>query len=173
MNLKLPKIPKEDTRVICLGSAIFILILGITLLLKHYDNEEIRNNEELSISDIEAIERLQQQVKEDSAQRAHKYASTHISDSLFTFDPNHSDSVTLLKLGLSNWQVSNMMKYRKKGGIWRSADDFQRLYGLSKTDFNRLKPYIRIAAKDSRSKYISFSKYNPHLNITRHFHTKR
>ena len=52
-----------------------------------------------------------------------------------------------------------MMKYRRKGGKWRSVDDFQRLYGLSKTDFKKLKPYIRIAEKDKRGRFVPFEYY--------------
>lgn len=64
---------------------------------------------------------------------------------LFAFDPNTADSATLQRLGLPAWQVGNIMKYRRKGGRWRRADDFRRLYGLSAADFERLRPYIDIA----------------------------
>lgn len=53
-----------------------------------------------------------------------------------------------------------MMKYRKKGGIWRSAEDFKRLYGLTAEEYERLKPYIRIAPEDKpQTEYIP-NKYN-------------
>ena len=71
----------------------------------------------------------------------------------FPFDPNHADSATLCRLGLEPWQVSNMLKYRRKGGRWRSADDLQRLYGLSKSQFEQLRPYVRIAEADKRKVY--------------------
>lgn len=63
---------------------------------------------------------------------------------LFYFDPNTIDSVDMLRLGFSTWQVRNNMKYRRKGGRWRSADHFSHLYGLSVADYKRLRPYIRI-----------------------------
>lgn len=46
-----------------------------------------------------------------------------------------------------------MLKYRRKGGRWRSADDLQRLYGLSKSQFEQLRPYVRIAEADKRKVY--------------------
>lgn len=67
----------------------------------------------------------------------------------FPFDPNRSDSATLRKVGLRDWQIRNMMKYRAKGGIWRTPDDFSRLYGLSDEEFTRLRPYIRIHPDDA------------------------
>jgi len=60
------------------------------------------------------------------------------------FDPNTSDSLTLLHNGLKPWQIRNLMKYRAKGGRYRSPEDFRRLYGLSDSAFRALKPYIRI-----------------------------
>lgn len=65
---------------------------------------------------------------------------------LFYFDPNTVDSVGMLRLGFATWQIRNNMKYRRKGGRWRSAAHFSHLYGLSTTDYERLKPYIRISS---------------------------
>ena len=72
---------------------------------------------------------------------------------LFAFDPNRADSLTLLKLGLESWQVGNIMKYRRKGGRWRSPEHFSRLYGLSRSEYERLRPYLRIAAADAAPRY--------------------
>ncbi len=63
---------------------------------------------------------------------------------LFAFDPNTADSLTLLQLGLRPWQIKNMMKYRAKGGRYKQADDFRKLYGMTDSAFAALKPYIRI-----------------------------
>lgn len=63
----------------------------------------------------------------------------------FPFDPNTADSATLARVGLQDWQIRNLMKYRAKGGRWRKPDDFARLYGLSEEDFRTLRPYLAIA----------------------------
>ena len=63
----------------------------------------------------------------------------------FPFDPNTADSTQLLRLGLSSWQVHNIYKYRSRGGVYRSKEDFARLYGLTVKDYRRLEPYIRIS----------------------------
>ena len=127
-------------------------------MLNYCSKQHDDYSNELSPSELKTIEKLKQQIKIDSLHQERLY-TPQISDSLFAFDPNHTDSVKLLKLGLSNWQVANMMKYRRKGGKWRSVDDFQRLYGLSKTDFKKLKPYIRIAEKDKRGRFVPFEYY--------------
>ena len=64
----------------------------------------------------------------------------------FPFDPNTADSSQLIKLGLQPWQVRNIYKYRAAGGIYRTKEDFARLYGLTVKDYRRLEPYIRISS---------------------------
>src|SRR5574344_2569762 len=66
---------------------------------------------------------------------------------LFSFDPNTADSTQLLRLGLSPWQVRNIYRYRAKGGIYRDASDFAKIYGLTKGQYDMLKPYIHISDK--------------------------
>lgn len=61
------------------------------------------------------------------------------------FDPNTADSLTLSKLGLPAFIVRNILKYREKGGIFRSPEAFSRIYGLQAEQFQALKPYIVIA----------------------------
>ena len=64
---------------------------------------------------------------------------------LFPFDPNTADSTQLLRLGLQDWQVRNIYKYRAAGGIYRQKSDFARLYGLTVKQYRELEPYIRIS----------------------------
>ncbi len=67
---------------------------------------------------------------------------------LFPFDPNTADSTQLLRLGLRPQQVRNIYKYRAKGGVFRKATDFARIYGLTVEQYRQLEPYIRIARND-------------------------
>ena len=71
---------------------------------------------------------------------------------LFSFDPNKADSIELSSLGLSAYVVRNILKYREKGGRFRTADSFSKIYGLTEKQFNTLKPYIRIAQTDTPKK---------------------
>ena len=64
----------------------------------------------------------------------------------FPFDPNTADSTQLLRLGLQPWQVRNIYKYRARGGVYRTKEDFARLYGLTVKDYRELEPYIRIGS---------------------------
>lgn len=64
----------------------------------------------------------------------------------FAFDPNTADSTQLLRLGLAPYIVRGMYKYRAKGGVYRRAEDFARVPGLTQKQYRELKPYIRISA---------------------------
>ena len=63
---------------------------------------------------------------------------------LSAFDPNTASEQQLLSLGLSPRQVSNIMKYRSRGGRFRKKEDFARLYGLTLKQYRQLEPYITI-----------------------------
>lgn len=82
-----------------------------------------------------------------SAPRAHIYYNVEGKKAeRFTFDPNTADSTQLLRLGLKPYIVRNIYKYRAKGGTFRRAEDFARLYGLTAGEYKSLKPYIKISS---------------------------
>lgn len=64
--------------------------------------------------------------------------------SLFPFDPNIIDSADFVKLGLKPYVASNILKYRKKGGKFRTAIQFSGVWGIDSMKFKELEPYIKI-----------------------------
>lgn len=72
------------------------------------------------------------------------------SYSLFEFDPNTIDSLSLLKLGLKPYVVKNILNYRRKGGRFYTSKDFRKIYGITDNVFIRLEPYIAILQKESK-----------------------
>lgn len=70
---------------------------------------------------------------------------------LAAFDPNTADSFQLRKLGLSSFVVRNILRYREKGGRFRTPEAFARIYGLEEKQYLLLKPYIRIQEVEDRS----------------------
>ena len=64
---------------------------------------------------------------------------------LFPFDPNNTDSAGFVKLGLKSYVASNILKYRTKGGLFRTKADFAKVYGIQPDKFMELEPYISIA----------------------------
>ncbi len=70
------------------------------------------------------------------------------SFSLFSFDPNTLDSSGFVRLGLRPYIATNILKYRSRGGKFRTPNDFSRVYGISTEKFEQLQPFISIASND-------------------------
>lgn len=140
-----------------LNALIFLVLLAGTGLFVWRQCGSGGNGVELSQADTDSLKKLEKELKEEAAREEWSDKNKLPPNvHLFPFDPNHADSTTLRKIGLSEWHVRNMMAYRRKGGRWRSPDDFSRLYGLEKEDFERLRPYIRIAPEDRRKEYVPY-----------------
>jgi competence protein ComEA len=69
---------------------------------------------------------------------------------LFHFDPNTLDVEGWLSLGVKEKTAHTIQNYLAKGGRFRSADDIDRIYGLSPELVTRLKPWVQIAPDTSR-----------------------
>ena len=61
------------------------------------------------------------------------------------FDPNTATENELLGLGLDGKTVKILLKYREKGGVFRTKEDLKKVYGLSDIDFLRINQYVQIA----------------------------
>ncbi len=69
-----------------------------------------------------------------------------VDRTLFNFDPNTASAENLKQLGLRDKTIQIIINYRSKGGRFKTAEDLQKIYGLSANDFDALKPYIQIAS---------------------------
>lgn len=68
------------------------------------------------------------------------------------FDPNIADSLTFLRLGLKPYIIKNILRYRQKGGRFKTPESFKKVYGLSAEQFNQLLPYININKEPEKSR---------------------
>lgn len=71
---------------------------------------------------------------------------------LFRFNPNKTDSASFVKLGLSPKVASNILKYRNKGGYFKTKESFSKVYGISATKFKQLESFIVIEEKSVAKK---------------------
>jgi len=62
--------------------------------------------------------------------------------SIQTFNPNFLDSVGWLNLGLSPKQTAVILKYRRKGGVFRNIQDLSRIYVLNETFLEKVKNHL-------------------------------
>jgi len=97
-----------------------------------------------SILKLERQRRYEEQYKKYYTYPTYK---KNIPYSLFSFDPNTADSISLVRLGVKPFIASNILKYRSKGGWFRTTTDFGKIYGLTPEKFKELQPYISIYEK--------------------------
>ena len=74
----------------------------------------------------------------------HRNYNNNSTPSLFYFDPNSLSAAAWKKLGLRDRVIQTIQNYLSRGGRFRKPVDLQKVYGLTKNDFTRLAPYVRI-----------------------------
>ena len=127
--------------------AVYVLLVLIALLVvaivvvpgpvEHSDTE---------VLSVDSVKRENIATQTDSWKKdSYAVKGKDIPVSLMSFDPNLADSIELVRLGLPSYVVRNVIKYRKKGGRFRTPESFSRIYGLTEEKFEELKPYIRIS----------------------------
>jgi DNA uptake protein ComE-like DNA-binding protein len=125
-----------------------ICCLAVAIILfNNYEATDSPDDNSLSTSEVNDF--LSSVARSDSAKR-HRYEKREYIRRTITlrpFDPNTADSAAFVSLGLQPWMASNIMKYRSKGGRFRRADDFAKVYGLSAEQFAELRPFITIAGQ--------------------------
>lgn len=132
---------KSERRVILLLLAIALLLLGIWAIMEYLRPVEVP----VTLSESEEIDSFLANLEEQEKIRKSHTPKNEISAVLQPFDPNTVDSVLLRQLGLPVYIVRNILKYRAKGGVFRSPESFSRIYGLKEEVYQKLKPYITIA----------------------------
>lgn len=132
---------KSERRVILLLLAIVLLLLGIWAIMEYLRPVEVP----VTLSESEEIDSFLANLEEQEKIRKSHTPKNEISAVLQPFDPNTADSVLLRQLGLPVYIVRNILKYRAKGGVFRSPESFSRIYGLKEEVYQKLKPYITIA----------------------------
>lgn len=137
---------------------IVLIILIITVILSNYLLPclfpPVANTDDTAfMKEVESFKRSllsRDSLKQLEKSKSSFYWETEQSDvipseyTLFTFNPNIADAVTFIKLGISTEIARRIIRYRDKGGVFKTADDFNKIYGLSVEKFNELKPYIKI-----------------------------
>ena len=130
--------------------AVYALCIGIALLLVAIwmvpDTSKSLLAETPGVDSV-ALKSFEKEVQSKSYSKREKkhFVAEEVPVSLTAFDPNMADSIELSRLGLPVYVVRNILKYRQKGGRFKTPESFSRIYGLEPDLYERLKPYIRIA----------------------------
>lgn len=140
-----------------LGVALLLLLGGemyVHLQSKREDNPDDHLEQEQAMEEYRAFSAsIREKEKEEKEGRKSRYRAWEEEDEtpplLAPFNPNTADSATFRQLGLPAWMARNILRYREKGGVFRRAEDFRKIYGLTEEQYTTLRPYIRIPATDS------------------------
>lgn len=131
-------LPKSDRRAI-VAILVAITLVGIAIFALNFVGLESNPIEEDGMRSNVPNSNAPKNIACDTEEATQTEVET------FVFDPNTADSTQLLRLGLRPWQVHNIYKYRAKGGVYRTKEDFAFVYGLTVKEYRRLAPYIRIS----------------------------
>ena len=131
---------KSERRAVYVLSILIVVFAVGSLVLPYYVTTE-----QPSVLEQEERDSFVVRVYEQKRRYSADVRPQKVNVVLNEFDPNLADSIELLNLGLSSFVVHNIMKYRAKGGTFKTPESFSRIYGLSTEQFTTLKPYIRIS----------------------------
>ena len=136
MNLKsIFYLHRSDRKVLLLLLLFIVGSIGLIIFVGNQTTETIAvKSDSISKNKPTSFSRKEQLPEVETAEGKH----------LFPFDPNTATAEELQQLGLAPFQVRNIIKYRSKGGVYRSPMDFARLYGLTRKQYRELEPYITI-----------------------------
>lgn len=164
---------KQDWTVIIVLLVTAIIVMA---LLKIVGGSITKSNDITSTDSLQSPTFQTSNLNNQQTPSPYYNVDTKRQKETFYFDPNTADSTQLLRLGLAPYQVRNIYRYRAAGGVYSCKEDFAKLYGLTKGDYDRLSPYIHIAdefkpasefvSKDHISSTISKGRGNaPSINM--------
>ena len=126
--------------------AFIILLLSINFLIPHLYKKSIYE-ESAFTTEVELFKKSLQE--KETQKKIGVYANKKdINEKLFLFNPNTLDSAGFVSLGIRPKIAHNIIKYRSKGGKFKSASDFKKIYGISDIQMKQLLPYILIPKEE-------------------------
>ncbi len=156
---------KSDARALVTISLMLLLYITGMQMYRMYTQQD--DGEELLSDSTRMFTPSYTRYHREKTHYRHYDKHSDIAVSLFPFDPNTADSITLLRVGMKWYQVKNLLKYRRAGGRFRTPDALARLYGLSEKEFLRLRPYIRIESSSQEASSTVDSEYVSRPAFTR------
>jgi DNA uptake protein ComE-like DNA-binding protein len=110
---------------------ICLLIYGYREFRSFTDESEFQNQHDKIVAE-RILKKIQQSmVREDTV-------------SYFKFDPNILSFDSLILLGIDKKTASTIVKYRERGGVFKSSDDLLKIYGIDTGVAKRLAQFVDI-----------------------------
>jgi len=127
----------------------FRFVLPLLIIEDLYDDESFRLQVEQFLKDtVASAEKYNKSGTGNIPVSPNGPGTIFIPDPFF-FDPNEMDETRWRKTGLDERVIRNILRYRAKGGVFRSKDDLRKIYGMADSCFEILEPYIQIKPVES------------------------
>jgi len=126
-----------------------------------YDNSEKIAQYKAYLNEVDSLKQMQYLAKTDekksnsfpSEENNYKYSTEkNTSIQLSKFDPNTISKKEFEALGFKPFVIENILKYRSKGGKYKSKEQFKKVYGLTDEKFAAIEPYINITTPSKKHK---------------------
>jgi competence ComEA-like helix-hairpin-helix protein len=137
--------------------AIVLLVILILLFVLRLFLVEREASQTLTQTEEQEVETFLEQRKHrnDSIMSARNNRSSSTNNSYnqkrkltpFPFDPNTMTFSEWKRLGLTEQQAQQIINYQSKGGYFRYKTDLEKIYSITKEDYQTLEPYIQLASK--------------------------
>ncbi|MCS6981071.1 MAG: helix-hairpin-helix domain-containing protein [Flavobacteriales bacterium] len=147
------------------GLLLLTLLLAAIILARHGVGRFLRpslhvKTEYVLLKELDSLKNSRVDSLEADVWQRHRSQSEPLynqnrTPSVFPFNPNTLDSAGWVQLGLSPRQTAALLKYRRKGGRFRSAEDLKKLYVVDEDFYQRVAPYIRLDT-DSLKPKVTF-----------------
>lgn len=121
---------------------LIVSVIGFNLYLSQTEVE----TDNFSDKELEACKEFMASVREKEQSKSSRRHEKEKKETILTpFDPNTADSATFVRIGLRPYIARNILRYRAKGGKFRTPEAFAKIYGIGKEQFQTLLPYIVIS----------------------------
>lgn len=150
---------RQERNGIAVLSVLVVLLFLLPLLYPFIIEEENIDNQEFALAIATFRASLSNQSSKQTAYNNNSYKKNNFQfrgeaiteAEEFPFDPNTTTKEDFIRLGLSEKTAQSILNYRNKGGQFRKAEDFKKIYTLSEEDYQRLASYIQLPSTTNTS----------------------
>ncbi len=142
---------------------ILLCILVLVFIFLPFIFQSVFSSESMLLqSDQEALDSLTtllESVKEEpyNVNQKNDPKPNENTYSYSAFDPNHSSEEEMTRAGVPAFIAKRMVKFRSKGGVFRTKEDVKKMYGLSEAVYTKLYAFIELPDKDTAPKQFTSS----------------
>lgn len=136
---------RPERRAVVLLLAMIVLIIGVWITLPYLIRDKTDDTRQESFAEMEQFLAGIHEIEHKRSVLYAKRKTVKREVVLTPFDPNLSDSIEFLRLGLTSFIAHNILKYRQAGGKFTTPQAFSRIYGITDEQFHSLLPYIYIS----------------------------